>query len=77
MGETDAVISVGELRQHYEGEWVGGQVVERNADQTPSRLRVLVHSPDQSVVWQGLSGMSDACVIYAGDILPRGQEGFF
>lgn len=77
MDSTDTVIELDRLREHYEGKWVGGEVVERNADQTPKKLRVLVHSSDESVVWDRLSGMREACVLYVGDLVPEGQEAFF
>jgi hypothetical protein len=74
MEPEDGILALDALREHYEGEWVAGVVVERGPDQTPTRMRVLAHSASFEDVLRRTSSESDVCVLYAGDLVPEGRE---
>ncbi|MFQ6130691.1 MAG: hypothetical protein ACE5R4_01505 [Armatimonadota bacterium] len=75
MDTSETVIGLAELREQYEGEWVGGEVVERNPDHSPKKLRIVARAGDLAGVLRQLEGMPEACVLYAGDVIPDDAHG--
>ena len=54
FGNNPMIFSVGEIKSSYPNEWVAITVQKTDADGVPSAGEVLVHNPEERLVWTAL-----------------------
>jgi len=74
MGKVMTDESVEKLLEQYEGEWIAFRVTERDEYGQPIRGELLAHSPKSADAYRAIGEPGDICVLYAGDLVPRGHE---
>ena len=76
MGKAKTDESVEKLVADYEGEWMALTVTERDDEGTPTRADLVAHSPRSAEVYEAIKakGLTEVCILYAGDLLPPGRH---
>jgi hypothetical protein len=64
FGHATSLSSVAEIERSYPNQWVAIAVRKTDADGLPSAGEVLVHDPDERVVWPALKLGEDDDLIY-------------
>lgn len=74
MSEADRMLTLKEIRERYQDEWVLVDVTAQDELKQPTEGRVLVHDRDRDVVydeWE-TTPAKDAFVFFTGDIVKKG-----
>ena len=77
MNESDDVIDFSEARDRFPDQWLALDVVSRDKESTPLRVRVLARAGTRLEVRDRVRDAADVYITFTGPVVPDGQGVLF
>lgn len=77
MGKTNGVMTVGQARKRYAGNWLALEVVSRDKNQFPKTVRLIAKARTQEELCEKTRALADLYIAFAGPIVPKGHVALF
>lgn len=73
MGNSHEVMTLAEARQRFSGQWLGLEVVSRDENGRPLKVRVRHRAGTRLQLRDKVREMPDVYITFAGPVVPAGQ----
>jgi len=72
MAQPSEVMSVAEARERHAGKWLALEVVSRDENGTPDKVRVIGQAESRSQLREKIGALRNVYVSFAGPVVPPG-----
>lgn len=77
MSKTNGVMTVGQARKRFAGNWMALEVVSRDKNQFPRTVRLIAKARTKEELCEKVRALADVYIAFAGPVVPKGRVALF